>query len=89
MIHKRDENGQRTIICPLCKLPFETGDVGHFVDGKVYHPGCLTLNEKLTNSKGQLGEKSLMSRFVAAKKKPKVEPPRLPPTDEQLKFLRG
>jgi hypothetical protein len=89
MVQKKDEtNGQRTIICPLCKLPFETGDVGHFIDGKIYHPGCLTLNEKLTNSKGQLGEKSLINRFIAAKKKPnKVET--IPPTDEQIKFLHG
>jgi hypothetical protein len=71
---------QKAIVCPLCKLPFETGDIGHFIDGKVYHPGCLTLNEKLTNSKGQLGEKSLVNRFNAARTKPKqAETPAVPP----------
>jgi hypothetical protein len=65
----KDDKIISRIKCPLCNLPFEDGDTGGFLGGRVYHIDCLRLNERLTNSKGQLGEKSLMNRFKAAQRK--------------------
>jgi hypothetical protein len=66
---------KETVKCPLCNLGFETGDVAWVVDGRMYHPRCLLLNEKLTNAKGQLGEKSLLWQYRKVReKKPAPEP---------------
>lgn len=59
---------ERAAKCQLCKMPFTDGQRANFIDGQFYHQKCMNLYEKLTNSEGQLGEKSLLNRFEAASK---------------------
>lgn len=66
MAERPEKKNQTAAKCPLCLLPFEDGQTGNFLGGKFYHGDCMRKYERLTNAKGQLGEKSLMSRFRKA-----------------------
>ncbi len=73
-----EKKQQTAIKCPLCNLSFEDGQTGYVLGGKVYHPACMKLNERLTNGKGQLGEKSLLNQFRKAQEKESEEPQEQP-----------
>ena len=76
------KTNQTAVKCPLCNLPFEDGQTGNFLAGKFYHQECMRLNERLTNAKGQLGEKSLLTRFKKAQEKKPEETTATPPVGE-------